>query len=236
MKLPPPRLCIADDATFWPWFTWPDFSEWPNKDDTLVVVPLAGLADWGLGQPLDAEETLLMHVLRAASRRREADLRMLVIPPLRFALGPEPGCAFAVDPEVLHGLIDEVAGSVASAGFRRIVLLNSSPWNEELCRAAGRDIRIARGLQMFCIHLSGLGLDLHPIRGGDRHAVRAILDSIAAGGIPPDSVDADDEAEGSGPGAAALASAARHLVSLLGEIRARPALPNFGVLKAVSAS
>jgi len=230
MNLPPPFLCIADDATFWPWFTWPDFSEWSNKDDTVVVIPLTGFADWGLGHPLDAEEALLTHVLRAAVRRREADLRMLVVPPLRFALGPEPGCAFAVEPEVLHGLIDEVAGSVGAAGFRRIVLFNSSPWNEELCRAAGRDIRIARGLQMFCISLSGIGLDFHPIRGGTRDAVKAILDEIASGEI---SANPGDRGLG-GPGAEALAAAAGRLVSLFGEIRSRPPLANGGVLRIVS--
>ena len=34
----------------------------------MVILPLAGMADWGLGHPLDAEETVLMHVLRDACR------------------------------------------------------------------------------------------------------------------------------------------------------------------------
>src|SRR5690606_20561006 len=66
---PPPPLCLADDATFWPWHPWTDFARWPDKPDVTVVLPVAGFADWGLDAPLDAEETVLLSVLRAASAR-----------------------------------------------------------------------------------------------------------------------------------------------------------------------
>ena len=51
-------------------------------------------------------------------------------------------------------MIAEVAASVAAAGFRRIAIVNASPWCEELCGAAARDLRVSRGLQMFQVHLS----------------------------------------------------------------------------------
>ena len=77
--MPATPLCIADDTTFWPWHRWPEFHRWPERERTLVVVPLAGSADWGLGHPLDAEETVLMGVLRETSLRRPAGLRLLVV-------------------------------------------------------------------------------------------------------------------------------------------------------------
>ena len=82
-------LCIANAATFWPWHRWPEFARWENPAAT-VVVPLAGTADWGLDHALDAEETVLMHVLRAASRARPATLLLLVVPPLRWNSTGEP--------------------------------------------------------------------------------------------------------------------------------------------------
>jgi creatinine amidohydrolase/Fe(II)-dependent formamide hydrolase-like protein len=141
------RLCIADDATFWPWHRWPEFHRWPDRESTLVVVPLAGSADWGLGHPLDAEETVLMSVLREASLQRPAHLKLLVLPPVRFVLGPDAGSAFAVDPPLAHGLLAELLASVAASGFRKVVLYNSSPWNEEFIASVARDNRIALGLQ-----------------------------------------------------------------------------------------
>ena len=245
-----PPLCIADDATFWPWRRWPEFSRWPDPEKTVVVVPLAGTADWGLGHPLDAEETALMSILRAASRSRPASLPLLVTPPLRFVLGPDAGCAFAVDAPLAHSFLSDVLGSIADSGFKKIVLYNSSPWNEELIAAAARDNRIALGLQIFRISLSGLGLDLHPTRATPtmRRKVQTLVTALL--GREPDATSSSpapfaapawgDEAirpltEPAAPLAAArieaettLAAAAKLLVSLLCEIQTRPPLPHGG--------
>lgn len=150
-----PTLCQCDDSTFWPWLSWTRIAALPDKAAVVVVVPVTGFADHETGVPLDAEESTLMRVLREASAMR-GDTRLLVVPPLRFVTGPASVCAFAVEPPVAHAFIDEVCGSIAATGFRRMVLLNSSPWNEELCDAAARDLRIGRGLQMFCVNLSAL--------------------------------------------------------------------------------
>ena len=246
-------LCIADDATFWPWRRWPEFSRWENPVGTVVVVPLAGTADWGLGHALDAEETVLMHVLRAASRARPPTLPLLVVPPLRFVLGPDAGCAFAVEPPVAHAFITEVLGSIAASGFRKIVLYNSSPWNEELIAAAARDNRIALGLQIFRISLSGLGLDLHPTRSSvaARRKFQTLVTALTGRAPEPPPRDASEPpvprawgdervfplpapavppALARVEGEATLAAAARQLASLLGEIHARPPLAHGGVI------
>jgi len=142
------------------------------------VAPVVGMADAALGHALDAEEVVLTTVLKAAAERRPEGVRLLVLPPLRFVLGPTEWCAFPVKPPVAHALIREVAESVAAAGFRRIVLFNASPWNEDLVDAAARDLRIALGLQMFCINLSALGLDFHVTRSPSRGRLQTLLTSL----------------------------------------------------------
>ena len=171
-------LCVADDAAFWPWLAWPRFAGWPDRGSTVVILPLAGLADWGLGHPLDAEETVLMAVIRDACRLAAADKRPLVVPPLRFVFGADPGCAFAVEQPAALALIDEVAESVAAAGFRRIAIVNASPWNEELCGAAARDLHVSRGLGVFVVHLSALDLDFHPTRSRSRRRLQTLLTAL----------------------------------------------------------
>ena len=150
-------ICLCDDATFLPWRSWVQINEIKERERVVVVVPIAGMADHGPDLPLDVEEQVLMRVVKEASWQR-GDTRMLVVPPLRFVTGPAEGCAFVVEPPVAHAFIDEVCASLAASGFRRVVLCNASPWNEELCDAAARDIRIERGLQMFCVNLSALGI------------------------------------------------------------------------------
>lgn len=215
----PTPLCIADEATFWPWRIWTDFARMPDKASTTVVLPIAGFADWGLDAPLDAEETVLLSVLRAAATLPALPPgKLLVLPPQRFVVGPSDTCAFAVDTPAAHAALEEWCASVAAAGFRRIVFYNSSPWNEELADAAARDIRVERGLQMFCVNLSALGLDFAPWRGGDRSTLRALLSELAA--------------TDSGP---ILTKSAAHLARLLGEISARPPLPRDGAIASITA-
>lgn len=238
-----PPLCVADDATFWPWLSWPKFDAMPNREARVVVVPIAGMADWGLGHPLDAEETVLMHVVRDASRLAPEGQGPLVLPPLRFVFGADSSCAFSVEQPTAHALIAEVAASVAAAGFRKVVLVNASPWNEELCGAAARDLRVLRGLHMFVVHLSALGLDFHPQRSKARRKLQTLLTALLACEPAPMAEGPEDPTPlwGTEPvtplrgppvplekalteGAATLSSAAIRLAKLLGDIRDRAPL------------
>ena len=171
-------LCIADDATFWPWRKWTDFAGRKDRDQVVVVVPLAGMTDWGLGHPLDSEETVLMSVLKEAAQQFEPKDKLLVIPPLRFQFGADPHCAFALLQDVAHAQLAEICGCIANAGFKKIVFYNASPWSEELLSAAGRDLRISLSVQMFAIHLSALGLDFHPVRNHDRRKLQSIVTAL----------------------------------------------------------
>lgn len=218
--LPDIPLCEVDDATFWPWVTWPDIANWPDKESTLVVIPIAGLADWGLGHSLDAEETVLMAVLRETSLSLHGDGGLLVIPPLRFTVGPEPSCAFSIDPDVACDFLEEVASSIGNSGFTKIVFLNASPWMEEVCKAVSRDLRIHQRLQMFGCNLSALGLDFHPVRGGDRAVLRGVLQALGPG----------SQADEAAAGRALLSAAAERLKGLFLEMREKPPLANDGAL------
>lgn len=171
-----PSLCICDNATFLPWRSWSEIAALPEPDAVVIVVPIAGMAEHGEGLPLDVEERVLMRVVKEASleisgRLGEAmnakSVRILVVPPLRFVAGPAGGAAFTVEVPVAHAFIDEVCASLAAAGFRKVVLCNASSWNEELCDAAARDIRIARGLQMFCVNLSALEIGFTATEDGE---------------------------------------------------------------------
>lgn len=240
---PSGSLCVADEATFWPNLRWPQFKTWPDKARTLVVVPLAGLCDAGLGHPLDAEETVLTAVLRAASASRPGNLPLLVLPPLRFVLGPHPGCAFPIGPAVAHALVREVVESVVASGFRRVVLFNSSPWNEDLVDAAARDLRVSLGIQTFCVNLGALGLDFHPARSRSRRTLQTVLTALyrrEPRQAPPVGAASTFVREAPVPlpapweslaaaGAeapAVLEGCAALLASLLGEIHAHPELPD----------
>jgi len=251
MSAPLTPLCTADDASFWPWRTWTDFARLSpaEKLATTVIVPVAGMADWGLGHPLDAEELVLMHVIKSAVQAPPAGFVPLVIPPLRFVLGPAASGAFAVDPPTAHALLREVALSIHASGFRRLILFNASPWNEELCAAASRDLRIELGLQVFRINLGHIGLDFHPTRSTNRREVQTVVTCLT-GRLPEPGPAVEPTTKPrwgdetvvplAGPGvpldraliqgAELLAATKARVLSLFGEIAAYPPLPRGGAL------
>jgi creatinine amidohydrolase len=141
-----------------------------------------------------------------------------------------------VDQPTAHALIAEVSASVAASGFSRIAIVNSSPWSEELCNAAARDLRVSRGLHMFHVHLSALELDFHPVRSRSRRRVQTLLTSLygkepeapAAGHREPAWGDESVSPLGGAPagladaqaeGPAILAAAAARLAKLISDIR-----------------
>lgn len=208
-------LCNAVDEYFWPWQRWPEFARWQAPENAMVVVPLAGMTDWKLGLPLDAEELVLMELLRLALATAKPDpQRLTVVPPLRFVFGAGPDCAFGADPDETHQFITEVVQSIAASGFRRVLLYNASPWNEELTAAAARDLRISEKLQMFRINLTGLGLDFATGDPTGQDRLKSIVQAIA-------SDDANHATEMLGP-------ATDRLVRLLAEIDQWPVLPHDG--------
>ena len=68
--------------------SWAEIAGMTEKERVVVVVPVAGMADHGDGLPLDVEERVLMRVVKEASLRRGENVRLLVVPPLRFVTGP----------------------------------------------------------------------------------------------------------------------------------------------------
>lgn len=177
-------LLALPDAVLWSSLTWTELASPESSAQLVAVLPWFGFADWGLGRPLDLEETLGTAVLREALARTEPALAPIrVLPPLRFTHGPYPHCAFGLDFETTLDVIHAIVESVRRAGVRKLVWFNTSPWNEELAAVAGVEARMPRDLHLFSIRLAALGLDLHPLRAPSRSAVHAA--ACACHGTPP---------------------------------------------------
>jgi creatinine amidohydrolase len=234
-------LANADPEAAWAHCAWSDFSSLPERERTVVILPVHGFADHGLGLPLDAEEIAGSGLLREAVSLAKSSLPLLVLPPLRFGLAPSSSTFFGIDPETAHDQLHAVALAVRDAGFSKLVFFATSPWSDELVDVASRDARVDLGLQTFVINLSGLGLDFHP--ASDRRAhIQAVTSQLL--GTPPAPAtrpaDISDATFRPGnfrqppplaptgttalDGRALLRDASRHLARLLSEIEARTPL------------
>jgi creatinine amidohydrolase len=249
---PTSNLVDLPDSVLWSSRSWPEFAALKSPNHHLVLLPVFGFADWGLGRSIDLEETLGCGVLRAMlAADTERAARLTIMPPLRFALGPYPHSLFGLDYETALELTREIGAFIAAAGLRRLVLLNTSPWNEELMETCACDLRADFGLQTFVINLEALGLDLHPTRSTTRPAVQAAACALTRRAPSTDAPRADIRLADFRPGNhrqppplpwtksldasvhegwEVLASAGSRLARLLDAIDAHPPLPNDGAV------
>jgi creatinine amidohydrolase len=240
----PPRLSHGHDAHAWHSLRWPAFRALHRS--TVAILPIYSLTDWALDRPLDIEERLGAYLLdRALPDRgpdRDSEAGFLCLPPFRFTPKLSPANYFAMDAEAAHGALSEIVRSVGRSGIQRLTLFNTSPLLEEWVDVAARDLRVTDGWQMFCLNVSGIGLDLHPVRGAARSGLQAVLNHICgerveAGPVDPEVahwIDPHPEflspvgpplhSETGDDGAALAARSVRRLASLLEEIAGHPPL------------
>jgi hypothetical protein len=171
-------LCIHDSPTFWPHRRWPEFENWPDKAETLVLCPVTGHTDWGLGHPLDAEELIITTLLGHAAGKLSNKNAWLTLPPCRFTSGPHARTSFPVPLELAFAHLTAWGKSVAESGFRKLVFVNASSFHEDIIDAVGRDLRVEFGIQVFIINLSGLGISLHPDSPEGRLRAQTLITAI----------------------------------------------------------
>jgi creatinine amidohydrolase len=152
----------ADSATAWAHQTWSELDARPDKARTLIILPVHGFADHGLGLPLNTEEVVGSAVLRAAVASAGLHAHALVLPPFHFGVAPYPHTHFGTDTETALGSLSEILSSVRASGFSRVLLFNTSPWNTEIVATAAIDARTDFDLHTYIIGSAGLGLGFHP--------------------------------------------------------------------------
>ncbi|NBB80700.1 MAG: creatininase family protein [Verrucomicrobia bacterium] len=172
------KLYNGNDAFAWHARRWPQFADDVAPETKLVIQPVYSIADWAMGRPLDAEEVVGSAVLNGALEATHNDIAALALPPIRYTPRQSRGTAFHLDIEVAHQVLIQTVRSAARSGLQRFVLFNTSPFLEEWIDVAARDLRVDYDLQLFCVNLSGVGLDFHPIRGGPREGLDSILTEL----------------------------------------------------------
>jgi len=157
-----PALYAGAEAIAWHAFPWTAFGRSWRERGGLAIAPIYAIANRGEGLPLDAEEAAGAAFLDRALFRLGPEFPCLVLPPLRHAPRLSSAIQFGLDPEAAHAVLEELARSVRQAGFGRLVLCQANSALEGWIEMTARDLRVALGMQTFCLHLARLGLALDP--------------------------------------------------------------------------
>lgn len=154
-------LANTDPASDWTRFPTGAFGR--GAAGRLAILPVYGCGDHGLGLAADAEEVVGAELLRrACAALRKAGGEPVVLPAMRFGPAPYPSQFFGLDADIALDWLREVADGVRRAGFAKLVLVTTNPWQREWTDAAALDLHVETGLEVLKLHLGDIGLALHP--------------------------------------------------------------------------
>ena len=133
----------APTTRYWQDLPWPAFRDLPAN--TLAVLPVASIEQHGPHLPVSVDTTINEGVVGRTLKLIPEELPVLVLPTQAVALSVEhlryPG-TLTTSSETLLALVTDIGASVARAGVRRLVIVNSHGGNVATLDIAARRIRI----------------------------------------------------------------------------------------------
>jgi creatinine amidohydrolase len=151
-------------ARYLPYLTSPEIAALP-KDKAAVVLSVASVEQHGPHLPVITDSLVGQTLLGMALERLDAAVQVWVVPPLCYGKSNEHrpfAGTLTLSAQTLAAVVRDVALSVARAGFRRLVLLNSHGGNPPVLDYIARDLHEETGMQLFSIMISRMGLPESP--------------------------------------------------------------------------
>ena len=145
------------DARNFAYLNWKQVDALPRAS-TLLVLPTAAIEQHGHHLPL-ATDTLINNLLLGhALEKLPAALSVYALPPVHYGKSNEHlGFAgtLSVSAATFMAVLRDLGGSLASAGFQKLVLYNTHGGNSALIDVMARDLRAELGLRTFALHGAG---------------------------------------------------------------------------------
>jgi creatinine amidohydrolase len=136
---------------YWQDLPWPAFRSLPAN--TVAVLPVASIEQHGPHLPVSVDTTINQGVVGRTLQVIPAELPVLVLPTQCVANSVEhlrfPGTV-TTSPETLLALVTDIGASVARAGVKRLVIVNSHGGNVSVLDIAARRLRIQ--CNIFCVN------------------------------------------------------------------------------------
>jgi creatinine amidohydrolase len=146
------KTWIPDERNF-AYLTWKQVDALP-REATLLVLPTAAIEQHGHHLPL-ATDTLINNLLLGkALAKLPAELPIFALPPVCYGKSNEhigfPG-TLSVSAQTFMAVLHDLGGSIAAAGFKKLVLYNTHGGNTSLVDVLARDLRAEFGLRTFSL-------------------------------------------------------------------------------------
>lgn len=162
---------MTTPSRFWADLSTQDFSrliESGQAARTIAVLPVAATEQHGPHLPLSVDTLLVDGVVAAALAQLAPELPVLFLPTQAVGLSPEharfPG-TLTLKAETILRLWTDIGESVAAAGIKKLLLLNSHGGQVSVMDIVARDLRARLNLLVYSV--SWFNLPLLDAQGGD---------------------------------------------------------------------
>ena len=163
---------------YWQDLTTTDFGA-VDPESTIALLPVAAIEQHGPHLPLSTDAVIAGEIARALLDRVIGATTLLVLPLVEIGLSPEHASfagTLTARAETLIALWTEIGASVAKAGIRKLVMLNSHGGQKPLVDIVATRLRAEHGLFVVRASTFSMGAPAglfdprelaHGIHGGD---------------------------------------------------------------------
>lgn len=128
---------------YFPYLTWQEIAEMPHKEHTVIIQPIGAIEQHGHHLPIAVDSAISLGVLGKALAQLDDTIPAYALPCLYYGKSNEhagfPG-TITLSADTLLSLIKEIAASIYSSGFRKLVLMNSHGGQPQIMEIAARDL------------------------------------------------------------------------------------------------
>ncbi|APH59157.1 Creatinine amidohydrolase family protein [Granulibacter bethesdensis] len=145
---------------YWQDMSWPEIAAL-DKQAAIAVLPVAAVEQHGPHLPLWVDAAINEGLLKLALDRVPDDMQVLALPMQAVGWSEEhiafPG-TLTLSADTLLAVLRDLGASVARAGFRRLVILNSHGGQPQILDIVARELRIRFGMFVTVCGWTKLGV------------------------------------------------------------------------------
>ena len=125
-----------------------------DRANTIVLVPIGSTEQHGYHMPLGTDFIIAETVVRRVIEAIGDDIPLLAAPTIPIGQSPEhmEYCGtISLKPATLLALVEDIAGSLAHHGFKKVVFINGHGGNTDILNAFSYDFRYRYNAYMYII-------------------------------------------------------------------------------------
>lgn len=142
---------------FLPYLSWSDIAALPDRENTVIVLPVAAIEQHGPHLPCAVDSLIAAGITGKALERLDPSVPAYALPPQVYGKSDEhlhfPG-TITLTGDTLFSILVEIGESVYRAGFRKLLIINGHGGQPQPIEMAARELRLRHGDYMIVPHFT----------------------------------------------------------------------------------